>query len=121
MTTRSLLVSTSLFSLLGFGCANSGPQNRDFGDPVNGGAGTSDINLTTGTGMPSGGTGGTLGIVAMQGMGDGSSDCGSRRHLQEYQSDAAKYSSHCAASRSDESEFTCMGSGSRWYTGTHGG
>jgi fibro-slime domain-containing protein len=63
--------------LLGFGCANSGPQNRDFGDPVNGGAGTSDINLTTGTGMPSGGTGGTLGIVAMQGMGDGSSDCGS--------------------------------------------
>ena len=79
MTIRSLLVPTCLFSLVGFGCANGSPQEREFGS---GTAGTSDINVT-GSGsagddtMTTGGTAGTLGNVMPGGSGDGSSDCGS--------------------------------------------
>jgi fibro-slime domain-containing protein len=77
----SLLVYAGFFSLVGFGCANSGPGQR--GEFLNGTSGTDDIGLTGsgsgsgGSDSTTGGTGGSLGNIKPGGSGDGSSDCGS--------------------------------------------
>jgi fibro-slime domain-containing protein len=74
---HSLLVCAGFFSLVGFGCANGSTQQRP-GEFDNGTGGTSDIIVTGGGEITTGGlgSGGTIGNVQVGG-GDASSDCGS--------------------------------------------
>jgi fibro-slime domain-containing protein len=70
-------VTTGFFSLVAYGCANGGPQERQFDNTGTAGSGITLTGSGTGGESTTAGTGGTLNGVMVGGGADGASDCGS--------------------------------------------